>query len=104
MSFSLLYVTHPSKPEADRISIGLLNEKLIACANSFPIDSLYHWDGSIARTQEFVTLYKTKNENIEAIKRYIENNHKYDIPCIMKIAEVSSNEGYENWIRGELLS
>lgn len=101
MAFSLLYVTHPSKPEADRITIGLLNEWLIACANFFPIDSLYHWEWSINRSQEVVTLYKTINSHIDRVKLYIEQNHKYKIPCIMKIAEVSANESYENWIQDQ---
>lgn len=103
MSFSLLYVTHPSKPEADRISIGLLNEKLIACANYFPVDSVYHWEGRVNRVQEVVTLYKTVSSNIDKIREYIEKNHKYEIPCIMKVAEVNANESYEKWVQEQLI-
>lgn len=104
MSFSLLYVTHPSKPEADRLSIALLNEKLIACANYFPIESVYHWEWSFARVQEVVTLYKTSNANVEKIRAYIEKNHKYQIPCIMKVAEVQANDAYEKWVIEQLIA
>jgi uncharacterized protein involved in tolerance to divalent cations len=68
MSFSLLYVTHPSKPEADSISVGLLNAKLVVCANSFSSESLYLWNGDIAREQEITTIYKALTENIEKIQ------------------------------------
>ena len=103
MSFALLYVTHPSKPEADRISIWLLSEKLIACVNYFPIESVYHWEWSIARVQEVVTLYKTENSHVERVREYIEKNHKYQIPCIMKVWEVSANEAYEKWVIDQLV-
>lgn len=41
MHFTLLYVTHPSKPEAIRVTTELLNQQLIVCANFFPIESMY---------------------------------------------------------------
>jgi uncharacterized protein involved in tolerance to divalent cations len=44
MSFSLLYVTHPSRPEAVRITTELLQQHIIACANYFPIESTYWWE------------------------------------------------------------
>lgn len=44
MSFSLLYVTHPSRPEAIRITIALMNARLIACANSYATESTYWWE------------------------------------------------------------
>ncbi len=44
MSFSLLYVTHPSKPEAVRVTVELMNTRLIACANYYATDSAYWWE------------------------------------------------------------
>lgn len=103
MSFIVIYVTHPSKPEAVQLSAKLLNEHLIACVNYFPIESTYHWDGRLVNTQEIVTLYKTIPENLQAVQSMIEKNHKYDIPCIMKLATVEANESYENWIQNECI-
>ena len=44
MPFLLIYVVHPSKPEAIRITADLLNAHLIACANFFPTESMYWWE------------------------------------------------------------
>jgi periplasmic divalent cation tolerance protein len=101
MPFLLIYVTHPSKPEANRITADLLNQHLIACANYFPIESVYWWEGALTRTDEILTIYKTRTENYEKIEKYIQSHHKYKIPCIMKILEVTANESYENWIQAE---
>ena len=65
MPFLLVYVTHPSKPEALRMTADLLNSHLIACANFFPIESMYWWDGRLSSTSEIVTIYKTRVENWE---------------------------------------
>ncbi len=101
MPFILVYVTHPSKPEALRITAELLNSHLIACANFFPIESMYWWDGRLSSTEEIVTIYKTPTQNWESLKTAIQSSHKYDIPCIIKIQEVEANQSYENWIHTE---
>ena len=101
MSFSLLYVTHPSKPEANVLTAKLLSQHLIACANFFPIESVYFWEGALTRTEEIVTIYKAPTANVEKIQEYIIQNHKYEIPCIIKLTEVTANDSYENWITSE---
>ncbi len=103
MSFLLIYVTHPSKPEAVRMTAELLNAHLIACANYFPIESTYWWDGRLTHADEIVTLYKTTHENADAVRAMIESSHKYDIPCIMRLSMVEANGPYENWIQAECI-
>lgn len=102
MSFLLIYVTHPSKPEAVRISAELLNAHLIACANYFPIESTYWWEGRLTHSDEFVTIYKTVPENWDSVKSFILSKHKNTIPCIIKLATVESNESYEQWIHNQI--
>jgi periplasmic divalent cation tolerance protein len=101
MSFSLLYVTHPSKPEAIRITADLLNDHLIACANFFPMESMYWWEWRLNKTEEIMTIYKTRSENYEAVKSKIESLHKYEVPCIIKLATVEANMSYEEWVQSE---
>lgn len=102
MSFLLVYVTHPSKPEAVQMSARLLNAHLIACVNYFPIESTYWWEWRLTNSDEFITIYKTIPENWEKVKALIEKNHKYTTPCIIKLATVESNESYEQWIRNQI--
>lgn len=104
MSFLLIYVTHPSKPEAIRITSELLNAHLIACANYHPIESMYWWEGFLTKSEEIVTIYKTRSENWEAVKQCIEASHKNTTPCIIKLAEVEANASYESWIQTETVS
>lgn len=102
MSFILIYTTHENKEEADKITSHLLEKKLVACANIFPINSTFWWLWKIERSDEVVTILKTKRENWEIVKKEIKKLHPYKIPCIIKI-EVEANEEYENWIREETI-
>lgn len=104
MSFLVIYVTHPSKPEAIRMTADLLNAHLIACANYFPIESTYWWDGRLTHADEIVTLYKTTPDKYDAVRAMIEQTHKYEIPCIMRLATVEANEPYEKWIQEQVFT
>ena len=98
MPFLLLYVTHPSRPEAVRLSTDLLRQRLVACVNYFPIESTYWWNNELQSSSEILAIYKTRKENYEKVKQLIESAHVNDIPCIIRLAEVSANSSYEQWI------
>ncbi len=93
----MIYVTHPSTESARKISSALLEKKLIACANTFPITSNYSWEGEIKEEEEFVSILKAKRDNFDLIKKEIEKIHEYDVPCITKI-DVSANSAFDNWV------
>ena len=100
MKFIIIYCTHPNKEQSEKIVNNLLESKLIACVNYLPIDVSYHWKWDIANASVIVSLLKTRVENWEKVKKYIEDNHSYEIPCIIKM-EVEANEDYVNWIYNE---
>ena len=100
MAFIAVYITHPGLEEAKRITGHLLERRLIACANLFPMESAYRWQGAVEHAQEVVSLVKTRPEHWEALKDEVERLHPYETPCIMKL-EVEANAAYEAWIRAE---
>jgi periplasmic divalent cation tolerance protein len=100
MAFISIYVTHPNLKTAKSITKSLMHERLIACANFFPIQSTYWWDGKIENTKEYVSILKTKTENWNKVKTAISKIHPYKTPCIIKM-EVSANKEYETWINQE---
>ena len=101
MSLIFVYVTNPSKDEARKIAGVLIKKKLIACANIFPIESVYPWKGKIANEKEFVLIGKTYNRNYKNIVKEVEKVHPYEVPCIAKLP-VTFNDKYEKWLKGEL--
>ncbi len=91
----LIYITCKDTEEAEKISKHLLRKRLIACANIFPIKSMYLWEGKITDDNEVVLL--AKGMDYENIKKEVKKIHSYKIPCILKI-NVDGNSEYLNWV------
>ena len=86
--------------EAKKVTSHLLQKKIIACANFFPISSSFWWKGKIDNSNEIVALLKTKKQNWEKVKSEIKKIHSYETPCIMKL-DVEANKDYEDWVEEE---
>ena len=86
--------------EAKFIGRTLVKERLVACANMFPITSIYHWDG-LQENEEVVLLVKTTTEKVKKIEQRVKELHSYDVPCIISLAIDGSDE-YLAWIKREV--
>lgn len=87
------YVPCKDKKEAEKIATYLVNKKLIACANIFPITSIYGWKGKTTKDSEYVLIAKTKKNVEEEIKKL----HSYETQCILRM-KVKANKEYERWV------
>jgi len=97
----LVYITNPDKKTANKIGKYLVEKRLCACVNIFPIESYYWWQGKIEKAKEWVIIGKTLEKNYEKIKKEIKNIHPYSVPCIIKI-KADVNEEYLEWLRREI--
>ena len=97
----LVYITCKDKEEARRISKHLLEKRLIACSNMFPISSMYWWKGKIEEGNEVVILAKTTDKGYDKVRKEVKKMHSYDVPAILKIY-AEADEDYEKWVGEEL--
>jgi|APSaa5957512622_1039677.scaffolds.fasta_scaffold30600_4 periplasmic divalent cation tolerance protein len=100
MTTIIIYTTNPNQEEADKIANHLLKKRLIACVNHMPSKSSFWWKENIENQDEIISIFKTKSENWEEIKKEIKDLHKYETPCIIKI-NIEANKDYMNWINKE---
>ncbi len=98
MAFLVFYITNPDEETARSIANNLVAKRLAACANIFPINSIYRWEGNIQDESEWVILAKTRSELERVLEAEVQAWHPYDVPCILRY-EVRANAGYEQWIR-----
>jgi periplasmic divalent cation tolerance protein len=78
----------------------LLQHRLIACANLFPIESAYWWQGALEHSPEIVSICKTRPEKWEKVRDEVAKVHPYEVPCVVKLgAEASAAFG--SWIEEE---
>jgi len=95
------YITIENINQAEELVEKLLEKKFIACANIFPIKSMYTWKGKIEKSNEIVIIIKTLQEKWNETENFIKQNHSYEIPCITKIS-VDANKEFEEWVKGVL--
>lgn len=98
MSFRIIYITHPDEATAVKVSNALLDAKLVACSNIFPISSAYFWNDALHREGEYVTIVKSTRNHLKAITKMVESIHPYDVPCILHF-KAKANPSYEAWIK-----
>ncbi|NYT01116.1 MAG: divalent-cation tolerance protein CutA [Methanocellales archaeon] len=96
----MVYITTSDLDEAKFIGRTLVKERLIACANIFPITSIYHWEG-LQENEEVVVLLKTTTDKLKKIEQRVKELHSYEIPCIISFA-IDGYKDYLNWIKREV--
>lgn len=98
MKITVFYIPVGSEEEAHSISKLALEQKLAACTNIFPIQSMYPWEGKHHHEHEYVLILKTFPALTGEVQALIEHHHSYKTPCIMHW-ETEVNESYGKWMQ-----
>lgn len=99
MSIVSLYAAFADYDEAERISRLVVEERLAACANLLgPIHSVYRWQGSINSSSEVAVIFKTTDEQADALIARIAGLHSYDVPCIVTWPIDKISGSYADWV------
>ncbi len=81
--YIIVYITCGGKEEAEKIGRAVVEDRLAACVNYFPINSIYHWKGKIESGQEYVLICKTTREKFTKLKKKVKQLHSYELPVII---------------------
>ncbi len=98
--FSVVYITASDLDEAKRIAHTLVEERLAACVNVFPITSIYHWNG-LREEKEVALIVKTTTGNVKKVENKVKELHSYDVPCIISF-EIDGSKEFLKWIGDEV--
>jgi len=88
--------------EAKKIAGRLLEKKLIACANFFPVESMYSWKGKVVEAKECIILAKTTDSGFERIEKEVKAMHGYDVPAIYSWKADKVSRLYSDWVNKEV--
>ena len=95
----VVLVTAKDKKEAEKISRGLLEAKLIACANIIEgVRSLFWWQGKIDSSKEVLLVLKTKKGLFKKISTKVRSLHSYQTPEIIALPLVAGSKDYLDWV------
>ncbi len=97
--YIVVLVTAKDKKEAKKIARGLLEAKLIACANIVEgIQSLFWWQDKIDSSKEVLLVLKTKKVLFKKILTKVKSLHSYQTPEIIALPIVNGSEDYLQWL------
>jgi periplasmic divalent cation tolerance protein len=101
----IVFATAGSKEEANKLSRGLVEEKLAFCVNALPsVQSTYYWEDKLCVDEEILLIIKTRSEKYQALEAWVRKNHSYSVPEVVAIPVVKGSEPYlkciDDWVSG----
>ena len=92
----------PDEAVAERIAGELVDRRLAACSNVYPmIRSAFRWKGRIERESEVPLLVKTQARLFGAIVDAVRAIHPYETPSIIGVEVAHVNDDYRDWVIAE---
>jgi periplasmic divalent cation tolerance protein len=98
---AIVYTLLPSFEVAQKLAEELVNKHLVACANTFKVESAFFWDQELQTESEVALLCKTGTSEAHDVVSYIEAMHPYSCPAILHWL-VYANEAYATWVEKQL--
>lgn len=95
---NFIYITASSQEEAEKIAKVLLEKRLAACVNIFPVKSYFWWEGKIEGAIEYAMIVKTRAEKFGKIREEVKAIHSYTTPCICAIPIERGLKEFLDWI------
>ena len=95
----IIFVTAPNEDEARRIADTVVDERLAACVNIINgIESIYRWEGEVARDRELLLIIKTTASRYGELERRVKELHSYTTPEVIAFRIERGSTNYLNWI------
>ena len=96
--YSMVYATASDEVEGRRIGRTAVEKRLAACANIFPIRSIYRWKGEVEEDDEHALILKTRSELVPDLIGMIQKESSYEVACAVSYRMSDANPVYLEWI------
>jgi len=98
----VIYIACKDEEEAKKISKALLEKKMIACANIFPVQSMFWWENKIEEKGEYIIIAKTIKTRFDEVSDIVKDLHSYDVPLIEQWDIDAVDKDYLDWLNKEV--
>jgi len=96
--YSIVVATAVDKDSAREIARLLVEKRLAACVQMFPIESVYQWQGKVCEENETTLFIKSRTALFDEIKAAIREAHAYEVPEIIQVPIADGLREYLRWI------
>ena len=96
--FAIVMTTCGGKANAELIATRLVEERLSACVQMFPIESVYRWERAVQHANEWMLFCKIKSNDYAKVEAAIRALHTYSNPEIVEVRIENGANAYLAWI------
>lgn len=93
-----------SLADAERLARTLVTQRVAACVQMTPMQSVFWWEGEVQAEAEIRLDIKTAPARKEALLALLSRAHPYDVPEIVIHDDVGASEDYARWAVNETIS
>ena len=99
MKHLVVLVTTPGRAVSEKLSKGLVQNRLAACVNRLPgIQSRYWWKGKVETAKEELLVIKTRQDRLSKLVKWVKGNHPYRVCEVISLPITGGNPDYLKWI------
>lgn len=96
----IIFTSINEEDDAETMIMEMLDLGLITSGTIFPGVKLYYkWEKTINKDEEYKIMLKTTHARYAAIEKYIQENHHYMAPEIVKIDASFGSEEFRAFVR-----
>lgn len=94
--------TCANEEEAEKLGTTILDNKLGACVDYWPIHTMYNWEGKREHHKEVMITITTFERKLDDLTDLISQNHSYSTPMIAGLDVRRINRPYKEWMMQEI--
>jgi periplasmic divalent cation tolerance protein len=96
--YFIVYVTTESKSEAEALAESLVKDRLVACVNYLPVNSVYTWNSRLEHSSEYLLICKTTKARLKDVESRITAEHSYECPEVISVKIHDGSRDYLKWV------
>ncbi|MDR0479059.1 MAG: divalent-cation tolerance protein CutA [Burkholderiaceae bacterium] len=97
----LVLTTVATDEDARCLARAMVEQRLAACAQINPIDSVYRWNGALHCELEWRVLFKTTEAARPALQAALRAAHPYELPAIVALP-MTAEEDFAQWMETQI--
>ncbi len=88
--------------EAEKLGSYIIESKMGACVDFWPIKSCYNWEGSFQCKSQAMLLVTTLESRLDPVTKLLNEKHTYSVPMIAGVDIRRINHDYKEWMTKEI--
>ncbi|MEV7021572.1 divalent-cation tolerance protein CutA [Kitasatospora sp. NPDC093558] len=102
--FVVVTTTHETEDQARALASAAVRERLAACAQVYPVRSVYWWEGEVQDAEEWRIDLKTTAGLADRLGAFLAERHTYETPEVIAVPVVAGSPGYLAWVTAETVA